>query len=154
MMARLGGDEFAVLLSDRINSAGLAVGAGERFRRLCDQPFVVGGRQLTVTVGVGISRGGDRGETATDLLRQADVALYRAKRLGRDRSESLADVIGLDVARLGDPGGRNRSRSTTSQRSMKVWPTKPCLPEQRLNNVATTSQVALESQRRTTSVAS
>jgi GGDEF domain-containing protein len=40
MMARLGGDEFAVLLSDRINTAGLAVGAGESFRRLCDQPFV------------------------------------------------------------------------------------------------------------------
>ena len=89
MMARLGGDEFAVLLSDDVCSTSLALGAGESFRQLCDEPFIVGGRSLTVTVSVGIARGGDRGETATDLLRQADVALYRAKRLGRDRSENF-----------------------------------------------------------------
>ncbi len=89
MMARLGGDEFAVLLSNDDCSPTSEVAAGERFRQLCTEPFSIGGRQLTVTVSVGIARGGDRGESATDLLRQADVALYRAKRLGRDRSENF-----------------------------------------------------------------
>ena len=89
MMARLGGDEFAVLLSRRIHSQSDAVAVGEQFRKLCKEPFVIGGRQLTVSVSVGISRGGDRGEKAMDLLRQADGAMYRAKRLGRDRSENF-----------------------------------------------------------------
>ena len=89
MMARLGGDEFAVLLAGDVASAADALEAGECFRTLCAEPFTIGGRQLTVSISVGIARGGDRGESATDLLRQADVALYRAKRLGRDRSEAF-----------------------------------------------------------------
>lgn len=104
MMARLGGDEFAVLVPGRPGPAvhathgsdstdavdGVDVSRiGDDFRRICTEPFVVGGRALTVTVSLGVSRGGDRGENAADLMRQADVALYRAKRLGRNRLENF-----------------------------------------------------------------
>ncbi len=82
-VARLGGDEFAVLL------AGLGVGreatrTAGRIIRALDAPFRLGGRDVVTATSIGIAVGGT-GHAAADLLRDADVALYRAKARGRGR---------------------------------------------------------------------
>ncbi len=80
--ARLGGDEFAVLapaagLEDAENIAG-------RLVRALDEPFVVCGREISVHASIGIAFA-ERGESADELLRSADVAMYSAKHSGKRR---------------------------------------------------------------------
>jgi diguanylate cyclase (GGDEF)-like protein len=79
--ARLGGDEFAVLLED-LASADEAVGVAQRITEALRAPIVVQGREVFVSASVGIACGR---AGAADLLRQADVAMYRAKAAGKGR---------------------------------------------------------------------
>jgi diguanylate cyclase (GGDEF)-like protein len=76
--ARLGGDEFAVLLED---VAEIAVPAGRMLEALAD-PFQLEGRQVTVRGSIGIALH-QEGQGAAELLRNADVAMYRAKSQGK-----------------------------------------------------------------------
>lgn len=77
-VARFGGDEFTVLL-ERINDAGEAAAVAERLIAALDTPFVIAGREVTASTSIGIALATDPAITATDLLREADAALYRAK---------------------------------------------------------------------------
>jgi diguanylate cyclase (GGDEF)-like protein/PAS domain S-box-containing protein len=83
-VARLGGDEFAMLLED---GTGLD-GADELIERLGESmqpPFMLGGNEIQVRTSIGVATAsGD--ESADDLLRNADVAMYAAKRGGKGRS--------------------------------------------------------------------
>ena len=82
-LARLGGDEFAVLLAERADLAE----ATRIAARLCDgmqAPIVIDGRELEVTISVGIAFSTPAESTPTDLLRFADMALYQAKAEGGD----------------------------------------------------------------------
>jgi diguanylate cyclase (GGDEF)-like protein/PAS domain S-box-containing protein len=77
-IARLGGDEFAVLFEE----AGAAIGAAdvaERVIAALQEPFDLDGREVFVTASIGIGVG----EDAEELLRSADVAMYRAKASGK-----------------------------------------------------------------------
>jgi diguanylate cyclase (GGDEF)-like protein/PAS domain S-box-containing protein len=77
-IARLGGDEFAVLFEE----AGAAVSAAdvaERVIAALQEPFDLDGREVFVTASIGIGVG----EDAEELLRSADVAMYRAKASGK-----------------------------------------------------------------------
>ncbi|HZU77652.1 MAG TPA: diguanylate cyclase, partial [Dehalococcoidia bacterium] len=81
-VARLGGDEFALLLEDVSGEAGasrVAKELVERFR----EPFVIDQHELFVTTSVGVAVAAAGGVSTKDVLRQADVALYRAKAEGR-----------------------------------------------------------------------
>ena len=83
-IGRLGGDEFVVLTEGVSLAAGPALVA-ERIREVLRKPFHVEGYEglpITVTASVGIANG-DR-SSAQELLRDADIALYRAKAKGRD----------------------------------------------------------------------
>ncbi len=81
ILARLGGDEFTVLL-ERITGPGDAEGLADRLRRAVGRPFTVRGHALHVTMSIGIALS-DRGHAAPeDLLRDADIAMYRAKQGG------------------------------------------------------------------------
>ncbi|HET7488567.1 MAG TPA: EAL domain-containing protein [Acidimicrobiales bacterium] len=84
--ARLGGDEFLVLVEDVRAELDAALVA-ERIHRMLEEPFLVRGLELRLTASVGISLSGDPGVQADALVRDADAAMYRAKALGRDRSE-------------------------------------------------------------------
>jgi diguanylate cyclase (GGDEF)-like protein len=82
--ARHGGEEFVVLLPE----TGLAAArdAAERVRTAVATATVdPGGRQLSVTVSVGVSAWPDSATAPADLLPGADAALYEAKRSGRNR---------------------------------------------------------------------
>jgi diguanylate cyclase (GGDEF)-like protein len=95
--ARLGGDEFAVLLA----GASDADAAAERIVETLVRPFEIDGHEVFVGVSVGIATGRQEAET---LLRNADVAMYHAKRSGASRyarfepqmHAALLSRLGLD----------------------------------------------------------
>lgn len=86
-IARFGGEEFAVILPE--TSLAGAVDAGERFRKRVEAQSL-GGVALTTSAGVASYRGGQAGPES--LLRDADDALYRAKRAGRNRVVAAGDA--------------------------------------------------------------
>jgi diguanylate cyclase (GGDEF)-like protein/PAS domain S-box-containing protein len=86
-VARLGGDEFAILLENVRGDDDVLVVA-DRVVRAMRAPIVVEGKEMFVGASVGVARGGVDGDepaTADLLLRNADVALYRAKGAGKGR---------------------------------------------------------------------
>ena len=84
-LARVGGDQFAMLLVSEQDPRELALLA-ERVRRSLRSPIKIGGKEISLTTSTGIAvMDGD--SSAQDLLKQADTAMYRAKRSGADRVE-------------------------------------------------------------------
>jgi diguanylate cyclase (GGDEF)-like protein/PAS domain S-box-containing protein len=80
-VARLGGDEFILLIDDQ-QSAGDALEVGNRLREAIHQPVHLSGNILTVTASVGISQVNRSYSESENVLRDADIAMYRAKRNG------------------------------------------------------------------------
>lgn len=83
--ARLGGDEFGVLIED-LEAPEDAVYVAERITRTLASPFSLGGKEVFIHASVGIAFGEVDG-TADTLLRNADVAMYRAKARGKGTFE-------------------------------------------------------------------
>ncbi|SCX37898.1 diguanylate cyclase (GGDEF) domain-containing protein [Klenkia marina] len=81
-VGRLGGDEFVVLGRDV--DAEEAVQLAQRCRAVFADPFSVAGATVPLTVSVGVAVSGGERRTATDLIRDADLAKYAAKAAGRD----------------------------------------------------------------------
>jgi len=94
-IARLGGDEFAILVEDSPGPEGSAAMV-ERLAAAMAQPFMLGGTEVQVnaSIGVAVTTGG---ESADDLLRNADVAMYTAKRRGKGRSETYQAHMYTDI---------------------------------------------------------
>jgi predicted signal transduction protein with EAL and GGDEF domain/FixJ family two-component response regulator len=95
-LARLGGDEFTALLLD-IEGAEDAVSVAHRVGHLMRHPFVLDGRELTLTASIGIALYPEDGQDAATLLKHADTAMYHAKGSGRDNAQvysaSLTDEL-------------------------------------------------------------
>ena len=89
-LARLGGDEFTVLLDD-IDDASDAVRVAERLREALQKPFDIEGQQVFVTASAGITVSSSGYTDAEDILRDAAIALHRAKVGSATRCE-LFDV--------------------------------------------------------------
>jgi predicted signal transduction protein with EAL and GGDEF domain len=83
-IARFGGDEF-VLLHTGTDGARAADRLGSKIISLMRRPFIISGNTLEVSVSCGISWGPEQSEDPGELLRRADIALYRAKQRGRGR---------------------------------------------------------------------
>ncbi len=84
LLARLGGDEFTVLIEDVKSHEDISERANAIVASL-QQPLTINGRALSTTASVGGSLFPDHAADADALLRAADVALFRAKELGRNR---------------------------------------------------------------------
>ncbi len=85
-VVRLGGDEFVILaarVADEVSAGALA----GKVRAAVAEPVPLGPHTLTVTASVGVVLAGAEHTTADALLRDADLAMYRAKSTGRDRHE-------------------------------------------------------------------
>jgi diguanylate cyclase (GGDEF)-like protein/PAS domain S-box-containing protein len=82
LVARLGGDEFAIVQEggSQPTHAGLLA---ERIIAALQQPFGIGGRSVTISASIGVAVYPADAETPTDLIKNADMALYRAKAEGR-----------------------------------------------------------------------
>lgn len=85
-LARLGGDEFAVLLEDVFNPSD-AIRVAQRIQEKLGLPFDVGGHQIVITASIGVASSSSSYAGAEDLLRDAELAMYRAKRTGKARCE-------------------------------------------------------------------
>jgi EAL domain-containing protein (putative c-di-GMP-specific phosphodiesterase class I) len=79
----MGGDEFVILMG--LTTEAAAVLAAELIERQFRRPFRIGGRDFVTTVSIGIALGDAGHEQPDILLRNADVAMYRAKASGRGR---------------------------------------------------------------------
>jgi diguanylate cyclase (GGDEF)-like protein/PAS domain S-box-containing protein len=91
-VARLGGDEFAILIEGADGSEGLP----ERIAAAMSHPFSLSGNQLRITVSIGVASAAP-GESADDLLRNADMAMYSAKRHGKGRAETYESRMYADI---------------------------------------------------------
>lgn len=94
-LARFGGDEFAVLRTaadqESINNlTSLLKGA-------FSEPFEFRGQQLRVTTSIGVASAPEHGSTADELVRNADIALYKAKARGRDRAITFSAEMEREV---------------------------------------------------------
>ena len=85
LACRFGGEEFVVLMPD--TDTGQAEAVAERVRQaMAEKPFEVGpSRPLSVTVSAGVALKDNQVDTPEGMIKRADVALYRAKREGRNR---------------------------------------------------------------------
>jgi diguanylate cyclase (GGDEF)-like protein/PAS domain S-box-containing protein len=88
-VARFGGDEFVVLLEDA-NAGPAAEAVGQRLQDALQEHFRIGDEEVPLHASIGIAVGGARGCTPSQLLRDADLAMYVAKQNGRGRSERFA----------------------------------------------------------------
>ena len=86
VLARLGGDEFTVMLEDLADPAE-PIALAERLVQALREPLDIADRRhvVTASIGIAVTTPGDR--DAIELLRQADLAMYRAKELGKARYE-------------------------------------------------------------------
>ena len=99
-LARLGGDEFTMLLED-IRDCGDAIRVAERIQERLAVPFAVGGQEVVTTASIGIAFCAPSYTLAEDLLRDAEIAMYRAKREGKARCQVFDNAMHtLAVKRL------------------------------------------------------
>ena len=117
-VARLGGDEFAVVLSDP-DWPSATEAKCRAILALFSMPFDLMHNRVFGGASIGASRVGDSAMDATELMRRADVALYRAKAEGRNRSS----IFELSM----DEGARRRTELETELRGalaagqLAVW---------------------------------
>jgi len=97
-VGRLGGDEFIVLLrglNDDHNALSIAKSLLKTFR----EPFKIDNRELMVTLSIGIAMYPENGDSASDLLRNADTAMYQAKKLGRNTYSFFTKEMNINMIR-------------------------------------------------------
>ncbi len=94
-VARLGGDEFAILIEDSTGPEEQQA-LIERLTSSMAQPFMLSGNEVFVTASVGIAAA-SAGESVSEVLRNADTAMYAAKRAGKGRFEAYASQMSSDV---------------------------------------------------------
>jgi diguanylate cyclase len=92
-LARLGGDEFAVIATDLKKPQDAATIAQKIIEALTATPMVLDGVEVNVTVSLGIACYPYAGETPDDLMRHADLAMYRVKEAGRNHFQYFTQDI-------------------------------------------------------------
>ncbi|HRX89875.1 MAG TPA: diguanylate cyclase, partial [Steroidobacteraceae bacterium] len=102
-VARLGGDEFTVVLR-HVGDPDAALAVAERIIYSLRLPVNLAGRDHHVRASVGVALFPDDGSTVEDLMRNADLAMYRAKELGRGQSVFYERNMSVRAIRHSDSG--------------------------------------------------
>lgn len=97
VIARLAGDEFIVLLP-RTSGPGEAQKVSDRILKSLSEPFVIAMQELYVSASIGIAMYPEDGETAGELLKNADIAMYHAKKLGRNNFQYYSKKLNEESA--------------------------------------------------------
>ncbi len=95
-IARLGGDEFTVLILD-MQTPQDATGIARRIVDTMRRPFVLEGRQITLTTSIGIAVYPEDGVDGATLLKHADTAMYHAKRTGRNNAKLYSSALTREI---------------------------------------------------------
>ncbi|AIE74821.1 MULTISPECIES: EAL domain-containing protein [unclassified Synechocystis] len=100
-VARLGGDEFVVLLPelahDRELAARLGLSVGEKIRRALATPFSLEAEEVQISGSIGITLFPKLNEKVNDLFKEADTAMYQAKKAGRNKVCLFESQMQLEV---------------------------------------------------------
>ncbi|ASM52274.1 hypothetical protein PESP_b0758 [Pseudoalteromonas espejiana DSM 9414] len=98
IVGRLGGDEFIIILPELCNKQKVDLIVNtllQSFR----SPFKIDGRELLLTLSIGVALYPENGKTASDLLRHADTAMYQAKALGRNTYTCFTNEMNTAIKR-------------------------------------------------------
>ncbi len=97
-VSRFGGDEFAILL-EQIEGEGAARIVTRRIHEAMREPFELAGERHFLSTSIGLAMGDDTRQVGEDLLRDADGAMYHAKRRGPGRTQVFSQSIRADARR-------------------------------------------------------
>jgi len=97
VVARLGGDEFAVMVEDGHDAEAAAVKVARRIMEAFVLPVGVGAESVSVYLSVGIATGHSGAASAEELIRDADVAMYKAKTTGKGHFQVFHPSMGEAV---------------------------------------------------------
>jgi len=114
LVARLGGDEFAIVLHN-IEDAADASAFAQRIIDALNAPIRLGGKELFTSASIGIALAAQHYRKPEELLRDADVAMYRAKSEGRHRFAVFDERLHLEAMRLLDLEGDLRRAIARSE---------------------------------------
>ncbi len=84
VLARLGGDEFAIIQAGQHDQRTNSIDLASRISKLIAEPFELPGHQVEIGTSIGISMAPEHGDDREQLLKKADLALYRSKSAGRN----------------------------------------------------------------------
>jgi len=96
LLSRLGGDEFVILLED-ISTLEYATRIADRIQEVITNPFIIESREIYISTSIGILFDNASNQRAEDLIRDADIAMYRAKDTGRARYAIFAPELHLEI---------------------------------------------------------
>ena len=99
MVARLGGDEFVILVEGDHDPAEV-VHIAERIQLKFGMPFNLNGHEIYSSASIGILHAAEKHATAEDMMRDADTAMYQAKRAGKARHEVFDEQMHEDVKEI------------------------------------------------------
>jgi PAS domain S-box-containing protein len=97
-VARPGGDEF-IVLAEELRDPSDAILMAERIQTRLAVPFGVTGHEIVITASIGIAFSGSTATKASDVLRDAEIAMYRAKDAGKARCEVFDSAMQADAVK-------------------------------------------------------
>jgi diguanylate cyclase (GGDEF)-like protein/PAS domain S-box-containing protein len=97
--ARLGGDEFVILLEE-IQGVEEAIAQAKEIQKAIEQPLHLEGNKVSITASIGIALSSGEYQWPGDILRDADIAMYRAKALGKARYEVFTSAMHIRAVAL------------------------------------------------------
>ncbi|WP_197231127.1 sensor domain-containing protein [Novipirellula artificiosorum] len=121
VIARLGGDEFVVVLED-IDQAEDSTTFAQRLQQRFAKPYQLGAQQFFSTASIGIVNGPSTYDRGEDILRDADTAMYEAKRAGRAQHVIFDDKMHTQVHRRMQIENELRDAIGTDQFSLHYQP--------------------------------
>ncbi len=128
VVARIGGDEFVVLCDGGVDEH-TALDLSERIRHGLSGRIMLHGVEVELSVSIGVAvasshhiEGMSANEAAVDLLRNADIAMYQAKRRGRSRSELYTDAMRAESRKHKELGGELERALASGQLRLAYQP--------------------------------
>jgi diguanylate cyclase (GGDEF)-like protein len=97
VLARLGGDEFAVIQLKCEDQRAGAIDLATRISKRVAEPFMLPGHRVEIGTSIGIALAPEHGHCGNELLKKADLALYRSKSAGRDCHTVYDEAMSADL---------------------------------------------------------
>lgn len=121
VLARIGGDEFAILLTGEGQSKS-AIEIADRIVDIFRQPVTIDGQKIFTSGSIGIVSSNHTHHSPSDLLRDADVAMYSAKKAGKSQWKFFSPAMRSDAVKILDVHNAIRKAVMTDQFSLVYQP--------------------------------